>query len=39
MLDAVVRGYENQARIDDKTILQFYADDAVIVAVDHTVAH
>jgi retron-type reverse transcriptase len=38
MVDAVVREYENQAQIDDKTILQFYADDAVIAAVDHTVA-
>jgi hypothetical protein len=38
MVDAVVREYENQARIDDKTILQFYADDAVIAAVDNTIA-
>jgi hypothetical protein len=33
-----MRGYENQARIDNKTILQLYADDAVIAALDHTVA-
>jgi Reverse transcriptase (RNA-dependent DNA polymerase) len=38
VVDAVVCGYENQARIDNKTILKFYADDAVIAAVDHTVA-
>jgi Reverse transcriptase (RNA-dependent DNA polymerase) len=38
MVDVVIRYHEKQARLDKKTILQFYADDALIATVDHTVA-
>jgi Reverse transcriptase (RNA-dependent DNA polymerase) len=38
MIEAVIREYEARARIDDKTTIQFYADDGFIGLVDYTVA-
>jgi Reverse transcriptase (RNA-dependent DNA polymerase) len=38
MIDSVIQHYEETARLEDKTIIQFYADDGFISAVDETVA-
>jgi retron-type reverse transcriptase len=38
MIDAVIRNYEARARINDKTTIQFYADNGFIGSVDYTVA-
>jgi Reverse transcriptase (RNA-dependent DNA polymerase) len=38
LIDAVIRDYEERARIDDKTTIQFYADSGFIGLVDYTVA-
>jgi uncharacterized protein (DUF433 family) len=38
MIDAVIRDYEARARIDNKTTIQFYADDGFIGSPDYVVA-
>jgi Reverse transcriptase (RNA-dependent DNA polymerase) len=38
-VDAVIQQYTHQARLDNKTILQFYANNALIAAVDHNDAN
>jgi retron-type reverse transcriptase len=37
MLDAVLREYDNTARMDNTTMIQFYADDGFIAFPDHTI--
>jgi Reverse transcriptase (RNA-dependent DNA polymerase) len=38
MIDAVIRDYEERARIDNKTLIQFYADNGFIGSPDYVVA-
>jgi hypothetical protein len=39
MIDAVIRDYKTRARIENKTRVQFYADDGFIGSLDYAVAH